>query len=363
MVSSLSKNLNWTFFYFFLVTMTAAHACSLPERDLEYPPTLYQLAQLTLQITNQRTVPSVKIKFHDHHFNFKWEDEVIERLRLLDSSASIDQIVDRLYATIPTQIRASRALFEPSGKLLIKTCCCIEMEAKMANKIVLWRFSSAGHFPKSISYSRGLFSGFLRDGTAYYMRTTEFPKGSNACTYIYFANCEFARRIVSGDVSLLYEEFKTSFPAYCANRQKNSCLRDLEKYFADESSFISTMENIMKDIESTPRYFVQYQSTFLHFRHGIFECFKMRHQQKMIAAQNGELLALILTNEQFQRIKQSYWSYPDDAVLGVGEYFHPKILDQIDTQLINDGAEKIVIFKNGRFLYRFPANYKQSTNP
>ncbi len=337
---------------FLVIGVHPAFSCEYRNSDIDkYPPTLHQLTQLVLyQDGVENTVKCGYFYEKDQMITFE-EDIAKQYLKGINEKyPSIEAKIDCIYALLKKDEYTNAALFENNVKDLIKIACKREAEALKKNEIVLWRYSSPNHNPTSISYSCGLLSGYLEDGIRQYAAPWELAKGYSACTLIYFANCEYSRRIFTKGLDWVPDSLIESFPKHFIDEKKKASILESLTKITDDKLFVLKVIDILQEIEGSDIKNMDLKK-IVHPFHDKIRPFYHCQGEKRENSQNGEVYALVLKKSMFDYLsKDKEWVSPERAVYSFGEDFHPKISTQEYEKLLNVGAKNIKIYESGKFI-------------
>lgn len=215
------------FRYLFIIGLMVSPVIADPD---DFPPTAFQLAQIRHYIDHRNEVE--QNLFREGIRSLPLKPEGIDKF-ISDVSSSIasrlpanplesdwrtyvQSLIDEI------SVRQSGSLLEVSFKEvgaidLITRAIVTEQEALKEGRVILWRASQSTPEEEQnrredyLSFSLGLFSGFLFDGYTYHLSPYS---NVSSCTYTYYSSKAYANGLIRQGIQGVAERVTTALPEF-----------------------------------------------------------------------------------------------------------------------------------------------------
>lgn len=274
---------------FFTLIAFIAFSCVAQAKPEDYPPTAFQLVQIHHYVTKKGEVDGklnqlykareAKALLDEEGSSHQYirDAEFLMRDLIRDpentNRTTWEAFVDRLLPVITLNgIRntISASFLEPSCKEIIVDAIMAEQQAMKQGHVVLWRasgstanldrknttrvrdiydgFTLVGQevAPNHLSFSHGLFSGFIFDGHIH--QCSSSYSDTSACTYTYFSAFLYHMRMVKEGAKGFCARLIRAFPDYFrAHKNQISACRKI-KSMMDALSFLDPIKEFYRDL-------------------------------------------------------------------------------------------------------------------
>lgn len=345
----------------------------------DYPPTAFQFAQIHHYVTKKAEIDqTLNLLYKASEANallgeageaqpYLAEVEFLLKAHIADpreaTRAEWSSLIDILLPVLTCegmQNTLSASFLEPGVKEIILTAIMAEQKAMKEGHVVVWRASGSeanldqqklthvverfeGYALKQevrpcyLSFSHGLFSGFIFDGHTH-QRGSSYSDNS-ACTYTYFSAFLCHRRMVREGARGLSNRLQTSFPDYFSTHKDQISACHRLNSMMDGMSYLDKIKDYYSakngdeaaEVKLINDQFLSEVALIWNLMGGIrippcFHLYGVVMTKEALARKSHEAEATGDSDALDAGDQRGEFFRPEYAVYGRGETFHPKLI-------------------------------------